>query len=372
MSEWRYIAQRIRGDGAAGEFLDWNLPLTNVGITSTLSGPGALTATVPMEDARLRGQDIFRDWGTAIWAEADGEIKGGGILVGTTFQGPSVEVTCMGLSGYPQGMPYLDYGAWVQIDPLFAARHIWQHLQSQPGGNLGVVVDETTSPVRIGKPLENVAFTTGAGEEVDFEAGPYKLAWWQTDDLGAEFDKLAQSTPFDYNEETRWVGDQLEHRLRLHYPRKGQRRHDLRFAIGENIAVIPSASSSGEEYANEVLFLGAGEGRDMVRGTASRSEGRLRRAVVASDKAARSKLRANAGAKAELALRTDIETITSISVVDHQHAPFGSFDIGDEILVQGDFGWLDVYEWHRITSMTISPNNRVRELTLLRSDRIAA
>lgn len=48
---WRYIAQRLPG----GEFLDFDLPLTGVEVTTALSAPGGLTAAVPVEVARLHG-----------------------------------------------------------------------------------------------------------------------------------------------------------------------------------------------------------------------------------------------------------------------------------------------------------------------------
>src|SRR5699024_11949333 len=47
----------------------------------------------------------------------------------------------------------------VQVDPLSLVRRIWSHLQSQPDGDLGLKVDSTTSPVRIGTKSEDVEFT---------------------------------------------------------------------------------------------------------------------------------------------------------------------------------------------------------------------
>lgn len=48
---WQFIAQRLPG----GEFLDFDLPLDDPEVTPALSAPGGLTATVPVEVARLRG-----------------------------------------------------------------------------------------------------------------------------------------------------------------------------------------------------------------------------------------------------------------------------------------------------------------------------
>src|SRR5690625_1548159 len=48
---WRYRAQRLPD----GTWLDGDLPLTDVEVTTALSAPGGLTATVPVEVARLKG-----------------------------------------------------------------------------------------------------------------------------------------------------------------------------------------------------------------------------------------------------------------------------------------------------------------------------
>jgi hypothetical protein len=359
MAGWRYLAQRLTGSGA-GEFLDFELPLSNVEITRELSGPSRLTATITPEIGRLRGADgrlILEEWGSAIFPEADDQIRGGFILVHSEMRGPEWRVDCIGYAGYPQGMPYTESIFFVEADPMDIARHIWSHLQAQPGGNLAVVLDETKSPVRIGERLEQVEFDTQAGP-VSFEAGPYKLAWYQTDDLGKNFDDLAAETPFEYDEEHSWAANgstQIDHRIRLYYPRKGRRRGDLRFAVGENIHVVPTLERDGDDYANEVLALGAGEGRDMLRASVAAPDGRLRRVAVVTDKSARSERAARDVAAIELAGRQGLDDIRELVVSDHPHAPLGTFDTGDDILVVGDLGWTDVEMWVRVLSISMRP-----------------
>ncbi len=359
MAGWRYLAQRLTGTGA-GEFLDFALPLSNVQISRELSGPSRLTATITPEIGRMRGDDgrlLLEEWGSAVFPETEGQIRGGFIVVHSEMQGEQWQLDCIGYAGYPQGMPYTESIFFVEADPMDIARHIWDHLQAQRGGNLAVVVDSIKSPVRIGERLEQAEFDTQAGP-VSFEAGPYKLTWYQTDDLGKNFDDLAKQTPFEYDEEHAWAADgstQIDHRIRLFYPRKGRRRDDLRFAIGENIQVIPTLERDGDEYANEVLALGAGEGRDMIRAQAANPDGRLRRVAVVTDKSARSERAARDVAGVELAARQVLDDIREVVVSDHPHAPLGSFDTGDDILIQGDLGWTDVMLWVRVLSITMSP-----------------
>jgi hypothetical protein len=197
-------------------------------------------------------------------------------------------------------------------------------------------------------------------------AEPYVLADWCTDDLGAAVTTLAKDTPFDWVESHAWDGDTIAHTLRLGYPRIGRRRPELRFVAGENVTVDPKVSWSGEEYADEVLMLGAGEGRKMVRARAFRDSARLRRVAVVADSRVRSQASANAAAARAVALRRGLPDVTEITVT---RATPG---LGDEIRLLGSgTGWagkLDV--WVRVLSITRSPDDTDRAtLTVRRADK---
>lgn len=355
MTRWRYIAQAV----PSGEFLHWDLPLADVQIARTLSGPGRLTGKldVPLDDLG----DVLLPWGTAIWAEADSEIRGGGILTPLESDEDALTIDCVGISGYPQGMPWTgDKQALVDVDPLDIVRMVWDHLQSQPGGALGVQVDATRSPVRVGEPEREVEFTTGDDTEVTFEAGPYRLEWWSTHDLGRVIDDLAADTPFEYLEQTAWEGDALAHRLRLGYPTLGQRKTGPtapRFALGENVTAVPVLSGEDDDYASDVLALGAGEGNAMVRAHLHRDGATgLRRVHVYTDKTARSMNALSNSARRELAWLTGAPRMQTLVVRDHPNAPLGSFDVGDEIFAEGASGWVTLDRWVRIVEITISPD----------------
>ncbi len=356
---WRYFAQRLTRTGP-GAMLDLELPLTDVSLTDALSGPDQGSAVIPVEFLRLkddRGQPLLREWGTAIYAEADGLIRHGGILAHSGFDGPSWNLEWTGFTGYALGLPYLDSIYSVQEDPLNIVRHIWGHIQSVHSP-LGLVLDGTTSPVRIGTELEQVDFDTQSGP-VSFESGPHKLNWWSTHDLGREVDSLAKETPFDYTEEHAWAGSTIEHRMRLWYPRKSVRRHNLRFVLGENVTVTPSVEYNGDEFANAALGLGAGEGRDMVRSPiiADEQDDRLRRVVVIADKGLRSIREVTSLAQRELVRRLDLGVVESVTVRQHPHADITTIQTGDEILLQAETGWVDVQMWVRVLSRTFTPDS---------------
>lgn len=372
---WRYFAQRLTGDGTEGEFIHLDVPLQGVAIDTVLSGHSSMQGTITPEIASLVGADgepLFEEWGTAVWAENGGEIRGGGILTHSEFTGHAWNLEFTGYSGYLQDLPYTDAWFGVEVDPLDVVRHIWEHAQSKPGGDLGLEISDLKTGLKIGTELKQVEFDTEAGP-VSFESGPVKLAWYQTHDLAAEVDRLAEETPFDWVERHWWDGETLRHKIDIGYPRIGRRREDLRFVYGENVFSTPSTRRDGAMYASEAMVLGAGEGRTMKRGTASRNVRRLRRVAVVSEPSLRSLKAVNAAAAAEMARRADIEDVSDFVVRDSRLAPIGSVQVGDEIHLGGRTGWRTLDEWVRVLAINMSPDAaNDMTFTVTRSNRLAA
>lgn len=471
---WRYIAQRMTGDGP-GDFLDFNVPLSGVDIDDILSGHEGLKATISPEYARLKGPDgkpIIIEYGTALWAEdPDGEIRGGGLVTNCDFDGPTWSIECTGLTGTSIGLPYTAANYWVNVDPLYLFSHIWTWIQSQPGGNLDIDVEPTRSPVRlgdvmvqrvdfdleedptpdppvgapltvppnpfadndawvdkgvkvmvavgwtgsvvrealtawlsgkylitkqitiknkviekigpppnppgpVGRPVTGYVAPAGTGEDpVVWEYEAYKLAWYKDHDLDAVVGELATSTPFDWYLTHQWDEslEAIRHVIRVGYPRLGRRRDDLRFVVGENIRTTPKIKRDATEYANEVLFLGAGEGSAQVMARAFRpADNRVRKVVVVSDTSVSDQRVANMRAEQELAKRIIVDNISDIVLEDHPNAPMGSVNLGDEILLQGETGWVDFEVWVRVIGRKISPDaGEAMTLTVIRSDRLS-
>ena len=377
MSGWRYIATRLNGDGTE-TVIDPNLPLKGATPTTRVSGAHEISGALDLPYASLVGPDgtlLVEEWGTAVYAEYEGAIMAGGIVTSAPVVGNTLQVNCAGFTAYPHGMPYNGSKFWVETDPLVFVREAWHHLQSYPGGNLGMQVDvTTTTPVRRGTELRQAEFDTQNGP-VSFESGPYRFSWYETDDLGKAIDDLAESTPFDFRERHDWVGDSevIGHYLDFGYPRLGAQLEGLRFVEGENVRVLPERGRDGSIYASEVYVLGAGEGREMVRGYGTRSRGsRLRRATVVTDKSLRSKRDADARGNAEAGLRSAKESISEIVVTDHPGAPFGSWNDGDDIIVSLRDGYSDLDVWARVLATTYSPGEGGARLSVQRTDMIAA
>lgn len=374
---WQFIATRLNGDGTETPLV-YDLPIQNASVTTELSGPGGITGSISPEIAFLQdeaGRPIIEPWSTAIYAVNGGYIRAAGFIMDplvVSENGSSFNIDAVGFSAYIEKMPWVgaEYSK-IQEDPLNIARAIWDHAQAQQDGNLGVFLSDITSPIRVGTEVKETNFETGAGETVSFESGPYKLAEWLTTNLGEEFDKLAEGTPFDYIIEHFWDGSDassITHHMRLGYPKLGRRHHKLRFAVGENVLDAPDVEI-GSDYASETLVLGAGEGRARIRGRDNRRTGRLRRVVVIEDSSIRAGREAKSRAAQELKWRSGEPTFTEmVTVQNHPNAALGTYGPGDEILLVSGPGYTEnVSLWVRILSMTIDPASDEATLTITRA-----
>lgn len=361
----RFLAQHI----LSGEWVHTDLPLVEPEITYTLSGPTQITGKLEPEITDLRDLGLA-PWGTWLYAEQDNQIRAHGIIMPSTLEGEALTVEAVGFTAFASKWPFR--GAFTlgnpngqNIDPLEVVRFLWDYLQSDPRRNLGVTVDSTTSSVKIGSPQNSL----------DPSSGPYRLNWWESPIVGDEIDKLAQDTPFDYREKVAWNAnhDQVTKHLELGYPRLGRRRTDLRFAQDENLDELVSIGEDPDVYASCVYVHGRGEGQDMVWAKAeTHVDGVLPIAVTITDKTIANKDRAQKVASEELARRAkaltgrlQIDEITMPML--NEHAPLGSFDVGDEILVTADFAWVGRLDlWHRVTALTVNPDAEQMKATLRR------
>lgn len=367
---WRYFALRINGDGTQTP-LSWDVPLTGTTFTDVLSGPNTLSASLEPEIKRMKGDDgrpIFRPWSTAIFAELDGTIHGGGILLPSSFNGPTWNIECTGFTSVLAEQPYTDSWFGVEIDPLDVVRQAWDHWQSKPGGNLPMQVANTKTGLKIGVKLKQGEFDTENGP-LAYESGPVKLTWYETEDIGGFIDQLATDTPFDYHEYHQWEGEVVGHHLEFGYPKLGKRRPDLTFILGENVDPLPEVSEDEDQWATEVLALGAGEGAAMKHALAGRKNtGGLRRVALVSDKRANDQKKVSRLAQRHLSRYHGLDEVSEITVRQHPYAELGSWSVGDEIRVQGEAGWKTIDQWQRVLSYTMSPDDSdTAVLTLLRS-----
>lgn len=355
--DWNYLAGRFNGDGLI-EIIETELPLDVDSLDRSLSVPSGMDGSITNSTKRLKvnGRPIFEPWNTVIIAEASGIIRGMTIYRKPTFAGSKWTLDQIGLPGYAIGQPYTEERSYTDKDPLDIFREVWRHLQSQPNGNLGLTIDDLQSPVRVGTPTV----------EGDNTSGPRLLNPWDTKNLGATVDEYARETPFDWVEEFSWEGDQPHCHLRLGYPTLGTRKDKLRLALGENLATEPTISNADE--VNQFFVLGAGEGRDRVRGYAGVSDGKLRRATVVDDKSITSVPAANARARGGLAGARGAFVIDELDVYDHPNAPLAAIELGDELPCYAETDWALYDDYVRVIGKRESPTkNDVATLTVVRT-----
>jgi hypothetical protein len=241
------------------------------------------------------------------------------------------------------------------------------------------------------------------------DGGAYILDWWDAPDVGDTIDSLMSDHGIDWTEKLMWVPEDarvyrpttdndLEAWLLVNgwtadptdsdfllrpasavtetiaimivvaYPRIGRKRTDLMFIGGVNVMNIVEPTDSGDDYANEVVGIGSGEGAASIRRTTALADGNLRRPFVLTAKDLKTKTDLDRRIAAALPTKMNTLTIPSIDVVDHPNAKIGSWQVGDDIAVDVVIPWLGRQRiWHRITDWTRTADYKAT-LSLKRSD----
>lgn len=321
----RYILERV----ADRKILDLDLPIDVSATGRKLSGAGAFSGS--MLPARYEPEVV--PFGSLIHWEQSGIIRGSYLVTRCAWKGDRWQVEGVGFSGYLAGLVYEAEREWVRVDPISIIRHIWEHAQSRTGGDLGVKV-VGSSKYTIGEPKRDVSFTTGSGEQVDFEAGPYHLRWWDTPDLAKAASDLAAAAHSEFVEWSSWNAERTRIDKEIRYRPHVGSRLDVQFSDDVNVVDSVDVVADGTEYANVVIVLGAGEGAKARRVTLAAPDGRLRRVKVIDAKNVTSKEVLETTARAELRRAQRGETVEAIEVLDHPTARFGTYQPGDEVLVE--------------------------------------
>jgi hypothetical protein len=219
----------------------------------------------------------------------------------------------------------------------------------------------------------NIKVHRNAGRDVTqvVPLNPFVLDWRNSTDCGQEISSIQQEAVFDWIENHRWDDSSkrtMHHSIRFGIPRRGTRRTEIRFVEGENLFQQSQVTRDGTTFAQNVVGLGAGQGRYMIRTRVGERNGRLRRVHVYQDATVKNTARMTSKATRVLRSLINPDTPTSVVVRDHLNAPFGSFGVGDDVLISLITGWQNRSTWCRITSMSQDPTTNLISLTMVRSD----
>lgn len=379
------------------------------------------------------GTPLLEEWRDLIIAEAADEVRFAGILVNSEFTGEGWALDIAGITAWPQGQPQVKtiiYGSADDdepggpvsgegADPIQIVKDLWGQLQGQPDGNLGVTFGgdsvckhrlarwynvpnkydyhpdastsveivpygsddlaslKTTALVKV--VVSGTGFTKTLKSKQDTGTVPDKPLYWlhhvydyENTDVGAKINVYAESSPFDYLEYAEWAdSDKSDVVLRVDfgYPRVGTRKPGLRFMEGENITELVTVRRDGEDYANGVMAVGAGEGAAQLRETVVQRDGHVRRIKVITNTSITDKAALKGLATSQLNLINELTDIQGFTVMEHPHAPYGSYGVGDDVLVQVATGWAAGSTlWVRITALTYNPDTGTVAVTCKRSD----
>lgn len=170
----------------------------------------------------------------------------------------------------------------------------------------------------------------------EIEQSRYEVNFWSTHDILREFQTLSDECEFSYRVDHEWVGERPKHTLRV-WPGAGRRRHGIDFIEGENVYSVPKISRGGEKKADHIRVLGSGEGastRTYGYGILGQKKRGLGRILTITDKTASTTARMDAIARKRWGYASRPLDIEAFTIIDHDLAPLGEFDVGDEILFQ--------------------------------------
>ena len=399
--DYRFYVKRAVGPG----WLDTNAQFADAVMSDNLSAPGILTARIP---AGLKGGDraedgrfIYGRWDTVVIAEsADRRYRWSGVCVNAAPNDDGgTGLMFIGATGWWQKVPYLrHYQTWRKdaarvLDDLFAgamedAPSKLPLILNTPNDGLNRTVGDENPPPKPKEPVREAGETMEDFQDrEDYKAyekaleewekqysdnEQYSLAWWEAPYLGEEVDALANELGFEYRERTEWR-DRTNLDFRMHVDvavELRNRRHDIMFEDGVNIALPLKVRDDEQVFANHIIGLGAGEGRDMVRAEARSSNNRLYQAEYLSAKDVRDHGRLKGLVENQLSLYSgDAAQVDGVTVWDSPgYASVGTLHPGDEVFVKSRFTTPSVNIWRRITKVERRPHSSTLVLGLERAN----
>ncbi len=378
--KFRFVIEEAR----TNRIVTYDLPVQNPKIMKKLSGSSVIEFDVDYRDPRVVDPDtgkpiMFKPWGH--WCHIEYNYRGKRKIWASGIMKPSevdpqtglLHAQFEGFSAYPKGLPWLQNWNPIAVDPFTIVNKMWTHIQSYSNGNLGVTVysldidgvSKVTPPASGTLMLPGFSFD-GQTFVLDFFA--VFLRAIDFTDCGDYVTKLARDIPFDYFEEAEWNSNRtgVNKYLQLAYPNGGVLQSDLSFRLNENVFQAKSRIESEIEWTSDIIIRGWFPGKVYSSTLQNADPKRYRRTILEEDAQINSNERAEAWSHRQLTRRQFPNYWESIIVnMYHSNAPFGSYDVGDIIRVQGVMPWVgEVDMAHRIIAMSVDPTTNTCELSL--------
>lgn len=144
----------MHGDGTESA-LHWDAPIFDEEITVQLSGGTIIQGSVPVSQMIVAhdGLEQYLPWSTAVYAVEGERVLAGGIITELVVSDGKVTFIADGFSQYPSEQPYTGTFHIIEGDAAQIYRSMWNHIQGQDGGNLGLeIVGLQKSGLLLGEP----------------------------------------------------------------------------------------------------------------------------------------------------------------------------------------------------------------------------
>lgn len=208
---------------------------------------------------------------------------------------------------------------------------------------------EAEAPLKVTYDAKKELYDEAKQKAAD-DGGAYKLLWWDTPDCLDSMTDAIEAAGYEWVEWSGWNSAKTKILKEIRcVARVGRKQDSLAFVEGDNILETVVVEADSSEYANVVVAIGAGEGRDALRVRVGSADSRRRKIFVLDAKQVTKKDTLTKRATAELKRRLLRLRIEGIRVIDHPNARLGTFQVGDTILLDVEVGWLGRQRlWRRV------------------------
>jgi hypothetical protein len=370
--------------------------LSKVGLTWSLSAPNAGNALVPAGlDSNYIAEDgrrVFSKWDTILYAEEDGNLAWAGICTAANPSKDGTQLEFVGPMGWLQRVDYSAHYLVWKTNVFDVIRHIVKHAMTKPD-SLDFTLPSTMSAFTVGDerpPTKPKEPARRRGETVsewknsarykqyqkDLSAWndeygdrePFEIAWFEAPYVGEEIDTLAKENGFDYRERVEWrdKGQLISEFFIDLADNMVRRRDDIQFVDGMNIARPLDPKDGDERFANRVIALGGGDGRNMARVTRGGADGRLYQAEFVQYKSIKNITRLGQLAQADHKILNNKDPkIQTIAVWDVPgFADVSTLRVGDEVQVNSHNTATPIDAWVRVMRITRNPEENIVILTV--------